>query len=498
MITLAGLSFVVSLSTENKAVHRQGDQLRLDEALASGAELLKAFCDQSSQAREESGGTHDNAAAFGSREMPGIGDTQTIAQVSIVSPDIESRAPDGERFGLQNESARLNLAVLADWERTEPGQGLAALMHLPGMSESAAAAILDWIDADGEPRPGGAEAEYYAGRGLPYEPRNGVPALLEELLLVRDVSRLSLLGDEGRSGSFAGPSASEATRVVASAGRESDQPWADLLTTYSAERNTTFDGKPRIYLNEADLRKLHGQLTETLEQPWADFIVAFRQFGPSDQAGAPPVAKPRRGGMRNARSRALQPPSHRRSEPPPLDLSLPAKYSIECVLDLVAATVALPREPITDEAEPPPVVPSPLEDDPQRIREELPRLADLTATTDQTTIYGRVNINEAPRCVLLGLPGLEPAVVDRILALRDTVAEPSDLGRRHALWLLTEGLVDRPTMKALWPHVTGGGDVFRAHVVARTDDEQRTTLAEVVIDATVSPPRQVYWKRLAW
>ena len=64
------------------------------------------------------------------------------------------------------------------------------------MTEATAAAILDWIDADGNPRPGGAEEreEYYAGQGLPYEPRNGVPALLEELLLVRNVSRRALLG----------------------------------------------------------------------------------------------------------------------------------------------------------------------------------------------------------------------------------------------------------------------------------------------------------------
>jgi hypothetical protein len=107
-----------------------------------------------------------------------------------------------------------------------------------------------------------------------------------------------------------------------------------------------------------------------------------------------------------------------------------------------------------------------------------------------------VNVNEAPRCVLLGLPGLEPAVVDRILALRGTVADAADLGRRHALWLLTEGLVDRPTMKALEPYVTGGGDVFRAQVVARVGTSGRSARAEVVVDATVSPPRQVYWKRL--
>ena len=102
----------------------------------------------------------------------------------------------------------------------------------------------------------------------------------------------------------------------------------------------------------------------------------------------------------------------------------------------------------------------PLKEDSPELREQLSRLADLTTTTDQAVIPGRVNINEAPRCVLLGVPGLDPGTVDRILALRNTVADDSDLARRHALWLWTEGLVDRAAMRALWPYVTGGGDVF--------------------------------------
>ena len=201
MITLAGLSFVLTLSTENKAVHRQGDQLQLDEALASGMELLKAFCSQSAQLRQESGGTQDNAAVFGNLVMPGDGGARDVLQLSIVSPAADGQAGDVVRFGLQNESARLNLGVLADWERRVPGSAAAALLQLPGMSESTAAAILDWLDADGQPRPGGAEAEYYAGLGLPYEPRNGVPALLEELLLVRDVSRQALFGADAKPNS---------------------------------------------------------------------------------------------------------------------------------------------------------------------------------------------------------------------------------------------------------------------------------------------------------
>lgn len=496
MITLAGLSFVLTLSTENKAVHRQGDQLQLDEALASGGELLKAFCSQSAQLRSESGGTQDNPAAFGNIEISGDAGSDNALQLSIFSPGSDGAAGDAVRSGLEDESARLNLGVLADWERRVPGSATAALLQLPGMTEATAAAILDWIDADGEPRPGGAEAEYYAGQGLPYEPRNGVPALLEELLLVRDVSRQALLGADADLDP--GLDSGEAPRVAAgfAGGRTGDLPWGRLLTVYSAERNTTLDGKPRINLNEPDLKKLHAQLTETLDRTWADFVVAYRQSERSSEGAAKPAGgKPPRARTPNEAGR--KPRQARRGEDgTALDLSAPARREIECVLDLVGAAVTLPPKPDAQEGEAETVLYCPLADDPQTIQEQLPKIVDLTATTDQPVLYGRVNVNAAPRCVLLGVPGLETAVVDRILSLRSTVADGSDSRARQALWLLTEGLVDRPTMKALWPYVTGGGDVFRAQIVVRRPDARRTARAEVVVDATVSPPRQVYWKNL--
>ncbi|MCU0872435.1 MAG: general secretion pathway protein GspK [Pirellulaceae bacterium] len=519
MITLAGLSFVLTLSTENKAVHRQGDQLQLDEALASGMELLKAFCSQSAQLREESGGTQDNAAVFGNLVMPGDGGARDVLQLSIISPAFDGQAGDVVRFGLQNESARLNLGVLADWERRVPGSAAAALLQLPGMSESTAAAILDWLDADGQPRPGGAEAEYYAGLGLPYEPRNGVPALLEELLLVRDVSRQALFGADANFDFQVDAGESQAAAANPTGSSEDSLPWARLMTVTGAERNLTFAGKPRIHLNERDLKRLHAQLTETLDQPWADFVIAYRQFGPSaDSTASPPAKEARRmrAPQNRNRSRKLRSSQGQAAESP-LDLSAPARFEIECVLDLVGVTVMLPTEAAGGAAEAAGETAAtaeetdgaagataaaerwlacPLKEDSPELREQLPRLADLTTTTDQAVIPGRVNLNEAPRCVLLGVPGLDPGTVDRILALRSTIADDSDLARRHALWLWTEGLVDRTAMRALWPYVTGGGDVFRAQLVAQRQGTGRTARAEAVVDATQSPPRQVYWRNL--
>ena len=73
-------------------------------------------------------------------------------------------------------------------------------MQLPGMTEALADALLDWVDTDESPRGFGAEAEYYETLSPPYAPRNGLPECLDELLLVRDVTRQLLYGgDDNRN-----------------------------------------------------------------------------------------------------------------------------------------------------------------------------------------------------------------------------------------------------------------------------------------------------------
>lgn len=497
MVTLAGLSFVMSLSIENKAVHRQGDQLQLTEALASGGELLRAFCSQSARDRDDAGGTDNNAAVFAEVALGADDDLDAAVRLRVLSPD-DVDAPDGTRHaGLQNESARLHLGMLVEWERRHPGSAQAALLQLPGMSETAAAAILDWLDADEQPRPQGAEADYYASRGLPYEPRNGVPAVLEELLLVRDVGRAALLGAEADLNvpDLADQSA-VATAVAAATTVAGDVPWSRVLTIYSAERNVTYDGQPRINLNDPDLKRLHAGLTEAFDRSWADFVVAWRQYGPAPGEVARPLASGPRGP-----SKAARPTRATRGAPSPtdetqVDLSTPPAHAIESALDLVGAAVILPAKSAADRDEPRPALFCPLEDDPQALRDQLPRLADLTTTRDEQVVTGRVNINLAPRCVLLGIPGVDATLADRILASRGTVTSAADLATRHGLWLLFEGLVDRAAMRELWPYITGAGDVFRAELEASRVDAARAVRAEVVVDASQSPPRQVYWRTL--
>jgi len=88
------------------------------------------------------------------------------------------------------------------------------------------------------------------------------------------------------------------------------------------------------------------------------------------------------------------------------------------------------------------------------------------------------------------------AEIAEFLTARGARFTQNDPSRRHAVWLLTEGIVDLETMRELEPQVTAGGDVFRAQVVGYFDDSGPCARADVVVDATTSPPKQVYWKDL--
>ena len=61
-------------------------------------------------------------------------------------------------------------------------------------------ALLDWLDADDQPRPRGAEKEFYLSKKNPHLPKNGPLDSLDELLLIKGVTPSLLYGEEGKEG----------------------------------------------------------------------------------------------------------------------------------------------------------------------------------------------------------------------------------------------------------------------------------------------------------
>ncbi len=90
-----------------------------------------------------------------------------------MAPLTEDGQSMGIRFGLEDESAKLNVNALLLADKMVSGGARQVLMALPGMTEQMADGILDWIDPDDEPREFGAEVESYSMRIPPYAPRMG-------------------------------------------------------------------------------------------------------------------------------------------------------------------------------------------------------------------------------------------------------------------------------------------------------------------------------------
>ena len=323
-------------------------------------------------------------------------------------------------------------------------------------------------------------------------------------MLIKGVTRRLLLGADINYNYTIEPQEKSLADGDAAGGSSDDRealPWMSLLTVYSAERNLRPDGKERIDLNQQDLRKLHEQLKEafTSEPRLADFIVLYRQYGPIS-------------GNQNDSSADF---SGENVQMPEIDFNVPAKFRFETPLDLIDAQIEIPKnaknqaqasqanQPSGNANKPTRLV-SPLRNEPASLQETLPMLLDYATVFPEKVIPGRVNINLAPQSVLEGIPGLEGAVAARIVASRERQnGSPSpDEDRRHATWLLQQGLVDLAQMKAIMPFVTAGGDVYRAQIVGffdrpgPIDARGPIARAEVVVDATGDHPRRVYWKDL--
>ena len=494
-LTLGGMSLLALMRVELEATRQRLTDLELANAARSGAALTLKLSGLTADERARFGGVYDNPALFCNRiilppEQGGEGTAFTI-----LSPRLESER-GGVRYGLVNESARLNLAALLDWDRESPGTAKSVLMKLPGMTSIMADSLLDWIDPDESVRPDGAEAAYYAGRRLTYSPRNSIPVSLDEILLVRGITRYQIYGTDtaynygggARDRSTAagadavsapigtlrttGAHARGMTGGVAGAG-DADSPdtrvtipWSRLLTVFSAERDVDPAGRAKIDLNEKDLRFLYEELDAAFGERLAAFVILCRQYG---------IAPEGTGGT----------PAEKAAGESDLDFDRPALFSFATPLDVVGARVAAGGRVHTS-----PIPPR------RESVTDLFRFLDYASVGSSAVITGRVNVNEAPRAVLELVPGLDSETVTRILNARPQPGRPVPKQFRHAAWLFAEGVVDLAQMKRLWGKLTTGGDVFRAQVVSFSSLSGACRRAEIVVDAAVIPPRQVFYKDL--
>jgi competence ComEA-like helix-hairpin-helix protein len=150
--------------------------------------------------------------------------------------------------GLLDEESRLNVNVVLPAE----------LQQLRGMTAEAAAAIVDWRDPDGNESPLGAEADYYARLHPPLRIRNGPIETVRELLLVKGVSAVELLGEDRNGNGLLDPEEDDgqASLPVDNANGFLEAGWSDYLTLDSWVANVNRQGKPRVHAGSAEAQAL--------------------------------------------------------------------------------------------------------------------------------------------------------------------------------------------------------------------------------------------------
>ena len=450
-----GLAYMANI--EHQIVTHRGTDAQLVQIVQSGIDSAGQAIDDFQRPD-----IFDNPALFCSIEVvPGYLTPRNFGagRFTVYSPRIEEEQLRGIRFGLTRESAKLSLESVLAWENESPGLGAQALQNLPGINSIIVDSILDWLDADDDPRPQGAESDWYRQQGKSYGARNALIIALEELLLIREVDRSMIFGDDHQF-AFGGRQANLRHNVILPEGlldpfapldlqvqhydsqsydsRGSASAWQFLLTPYSAEKMVNPQNVVRVFLNESNLEFLESQLRlHQLDEESIQFILAWR----------------------NVRGRIVS----------PLDM-LDAEVKVDEYTTLT----------------------SPFSCSDAVMYERFLRLLDEAVSDSAIIIRGRINVNEAPRCVLEAVPELTPEITSAILEHRQLGA----VRQRHAVWLLAEGIVDLGMMRTLFRRLTTGGDVYRIHVVGFFEEQPMLHRVEVVLDATVKPPRTVFYKDL--
>jgi len=128
----------------------------------------------------------------------------------------------------------------------------------------------------------------------------------------------------------------------------------------------------------------------------------------------------------------------------------------------------------------------------------LPLLYDAVTGDTTAVLPGRININQAPRAVLMTVPGMTDTLADALIAQRDSAGTSGSTDFQYLLWPLArlQGTLTLAQFKPLLPYLSVGSDVHRAQVVGFLDNQNTFSRYEIVVDATGETARILSWKDL--
>lgn len=535
-LTLAAYTYTQTMLTELEAAAIQGLDAQTRAAADSGVEYAATLLANRSEPGLEN--LLHNPQLFHGVTVIESEQARGRVRFSLIAPLEQDVSGQRIRYGLMDESGKLNLNILGQLQLSDD-EARTLLMGAPGMTEDIADAIRDWVDSDDEPLLYGAETDdTYASMSPPYSAKNGPLESIDELLMIRGVTPQLLYGEDANRNGLLDPNEddAEASPPYDNVDGLLDPGWVAFFTVNSRESNLRADGTPKIDLSNGVLTDLYDALEEDFDEETAKFVVGYRIFGPKpvDDAGAtgggssaagtgksgqgsgatsqPGGGSPLRG-VRTSNTSANQQQQQTQAVAGVasavagamssggqvtrggMDLSKGGPTKINSIYDLVDAEV----EATVDGQKQ--TLASPWKSEGGNLSSVLPDIFDKLSVTGDAYIEGRININQARREILIGIPGMTEEVADAIVSSQQVTADGAPLTdaiqrRGTTGWLLEDRLTDLATLRAIDPFITARGDVYRVQVLGYSDGGGPVSRVEAVIDASQLPPRIVFQREL--
>jgi DNA uptake protein ComE-like DNA-binding protein len=576
------------MENEYRVTRLQEEQVQARLAALSGVEFAAAFLEQplairntllngtnpekifsrsiEEEATRLNSQTDDESswqfAILGRKQSFGSNDT---ASVSGDGPnDLSQGSIKNWKWGFESEGGKLHIPTLLKWNQVRPGIARTILLQLPDADEESVDAwlaqfgvrtvaavaqdILAQASSSGLQSPTQRKQRTEAADRLRlrwfggdldqnYQIDPWEDALLGKLLvdptgslnanpMLRDLSKLN--STPANNSNATGENLTDATS------EQSGNAWKGYLSWVQGERNEKPDGKPKIALNQPDLRKLHKELSQALSVGQANFIVAMRQYGPgignrartgsnapnSNRSALAPNSRLPIDGSGRPRSQSGQSPSTRASsskasvtaEQWTPNWQDPPRYQLTSVLEVI--DVNLDASPIggtarsasTSQSANSPSssaggsgtqgnaasqgnsITSPWASGTPEFRSSIRKLLDETTLQPQPIIEGRIDFTTAPAIVLAAVPGIDPALAQKIIQTRQEAAlRGPEESIESIAWLMEKGLVDARKLVELEPFLTTRSDVFSLQSVGFRDEKSPVFRCTVVIDARQIP-----------
>lgn len=498
LLSLAAYSYMGKMETESRAAAMFGRDVEARLAAESAIEYAAAQI-----ALKDTDPTIDvfhNPSVFSNQAVNESEIARGQVRFSIIVTDVVGTTGGLPRSGMMTENAKFNVNRLMEFENdtddtTDP---FTAVSYIPNMTTDICNAILDWIDSDEVARAGGAETLTYQGMAVPYSARNAPLESIDELLQIQGITPQLFYGEDANRNGMLDPNEDDGADSPPNDNGDGilDPGFREYLTVSSRERNTMPGGNKKININNGIVAEMFDLLEEEFDTETAKFITGYRMTGnqnaDADEQGKLTIEQQQ---LVDWIARNISNGELGQVTRAGMDLSEPPSAQFRSIYDLIDAEVKV------DISGAPTTLVSPWKSDAGSLLQLMPLLEEKLTVFNDEFIDGRININQAPREVLLAMPDMTEKIADDILLTRPPVeaggmSVAMMANRVSPTWLLAEAVVDLPTLKRLGPWLTTGGDVYSFQAIGHFDQGGPTTRLEAMIDATKFPPRITFQRDL--